>query len=506
MAALNFLKGGISVCYVKKLREENKLIRLLVNFQKSPWYPALFAALCVFSGTNTHEVYIPVLWLLTAFVVFSVLFTDDNKVFLTPLLMIFFGLGTDVQGDAFLQSNGDMLASFNMDTFPQVIIMLIICLGSLFIKLVADGSVKAVFKRKRMFTVGILAMDAAFILNGLFGADPSITNLGYGAVLAMGFTVVYFLVSGMLESSEGVTEYACYAMTGAAYIALLQILTVAIRAMIHGKFIVENFAGTTIINRHTLVLSWGVTTVVAAVFVLGIPAVMYLARTRKFVLFSYVSSILFILGALLINARAAVLVGAAVFFVCCILCCIKGKNAVKNRIYTAVMFTLGVIAVGFVAYKLSLSEELMQKFMSIFRIGIKDIDSGRFKLWENGWNDFLSSPVFGIGFENGGYAADAKYNNFFSNMYHCVFVQVLGSMGSVGAVALVLHLISLGWVTVKKFSIKKLLILFIPFTILLLSLLDNFFFYLHFQIFYGVFLAVAERMIYAEDGKFEQIK
>lgn len=488
------------MCFAKKLREENKLIRFLVNFQNSVWYPILFASLCIISGTNTNTVYIPVLWILTFFVLFSAFFTDDNKVFLTPLLMIFFGLGTDVQGDAFLQSNGNMLSSFDMSTFPQVIVMLVICVGALVIRLIIDGSVAAAFKKRRMFTVGIIAMDIAFLCNGLFGADPSISNLGYGALLAMGFTVVYFLVSGMLESSKGVTEYACYAMTGTAYVALMQILTVATRAMIHGKFFIEHADGSTEINRHTLVLSWGVTTVVAAVFVLGIPAVMYLAKNRKYPLFSYCSSILFIFGALLINARSAVLTGAFVFFICCILCCIKGKNVVQNRVLTAVIFTVSAFIGGFVLYQILSSPELMEKFKSIFRLG-ENIDSGRFKLWREGWNDFISSPIFGIGFENGGYTDEVKRNNFFSNMYHCIFVQLLGAMGTVGAVAFVLHLVSLGWATFKKFSISKLLILLVPFTVLLLSLLDNFFFYLHFQIFYGVFIAVAERMIFKDDNK-----
>ena len=492
-----FLKGGIPVCSVKRLRDENKLIRFLVDFQKTPWYPALFAALCILSGTNTYKVYIPVLCILALFVLFSAFFADDNKVFLTPLLMMFFGLGTDVPGDAFLQSNGDMLASFDMKVFPIIIVIYTVSILSLLIRLVADGSVKAIFKRKRMLTVGIIAMDVAFIFNGLFGADPSFANLLYGTLIALGLTVVYFLTSGMLESSKGAPEYACYVMTGTAYVAFLQILTVVIRALVHGKFFFQLADGTTQVNRTILVLSWGVTTVVAAVFVLGIPAAMYLAKTRKYSLFYYVSSLLFIFGALLINARAAVLVGGVVFLVCCILCCAKGKNTFKNRIYTSVILVLCFIACGVILFMVLRSEELMQKLLGIFRLSEKGLDSGRFNLWYDGWCDFLSSPIFGIGFENGGY--ELKRNNFYSNMYHCIFIEVIGAMGLVGALSFALHLFSLGWITVKKFSVEKLLILLVPFSVIFLSFVDNFFFYAHFQIFYGVFLAVAEKMIYEKD-------
>ena len=490
------------MCFAKKLREENKIIHFLVNFQNSAWYPTFFAALCIFSGTNTYEVYIPVLWILTFFVLFSAFFADDNKVFLTPLLMIFFGLGTDVNEDAFFNSNGSMLASFNKDTFPQIIVMLIICVGALIIRLVVDGSVAAAFKKRRMFTLGIIAMDVAFLCNGLFGADPSSSNLGYGALLASCFTGVYFLVSGMLESSKGVTEYACYAMTGTAYIALMQIMTVAMRAIIHGKFFIEYPNGSTQINRHTLVLSWGVTTVVAAVFVLGIPAAMYLAKNRKYPILSYFSSILFVFGAFLINARSAIITGVLVFFICSILCCIKGKNVIQNRVFTAIIFSVSAFAVAFVLYQIFSSPELMETFKSIFRLK-EGLDSGRFNLWRDGWEDFKSSPIFGIGFEDGGYAENIKRENFYSNMYHCIFIQLPGAMGIVGVTAFVIHLVSLGWATFKKFSINKLLILFVPFAVLLLSLLDNFFFYPHFQIFYCVFLAVAEGIMFKENNKIE---
>ena len=110
----------------------------------------------------------------------------------------------------------------------------------------------------------------------------------------------------------------------------------------------------------------------------------------------------------------------------------------------------------------------------------------------DGIEDFLSSPVFGVGFNDGGYPEALRNNNFFSNMYHCILIEIPAAMGIFGCLAFLLHGFELARVFFKKFSIDKMLVMMVPLSILGLSLVDNFFFYLHFQIYYGAFLSVAE--------------
>ena len=475
-----------------KWRERYAPIRLGVNFLKTPWYPVLFAVLCVIGGTHSHTVYVPVLWIMTAIILFSVLFTDDNKVFLTPLLMIFFTLGQDTASDSFLESDGDMLSFMDGGAFVQVIIICTICVGSFIARLFLDGSVASFFKRKRHFTWGIIIMDIAFLTNGLFSPVYDPVNLGIGAFLAMGFTIVYFLVLGMLEKSENPATYACYAMLATAYAAFLQMLTVVVRLAIKGDyFILFKSIGELVINRNELTLGWGVTTVVAAVFVLGIPAAMYLAKDHKFSLFSYASAILFILGTLMINVRSAMAVGILTFVIFAVWLCFKGKNRKLIRIYLGGSAVLAIVVLILADRFVAPLPSILEKLSSLLRFSV-DLDSGRGKLWANGISDFLSSPVFGVGFNDGGLAETARQNNFFSNMYHCILVELPGAMGIFGCAAFILHSVQLATLCFKRFSLRKTLLLFIPIMIIGASLVDNFFFYLHFQIFYGAFLAVAE--------------
>lgn len=476
---------------LKKLREKYSVIRFLVNAQKTPWYPALFAALCVIAGTHDYTVYIPILWVLAVFVIFSALFTDDNKVFLTPLLMIFFALGRDTDALSFSASNGDMLSFMDEKAFPQVILLCVICVGAFVIRLIADGSIAAAFKKRRRFTWGIIAMDIAFLANGLFSSGYSVANLGIGAFLAMGFTVVYFLVSGMLETSDDPITYGCFAMMGTAYVALIQIMTVAIGLMAEGKFIIE-YSGQVMVNRVLLTLGWGVPTVISAVFVLGIPAAMYLAKNRQACWFSYISAVLFVAGTVIINTRSAMIVSIVAFLICSVICCVTGKNRKPIRIFTAILVLLTAAGVLYVNFKVISLSDLTPKLLDLLRLdGV--FDSGRGSLWENGISDFLSSPVFGTGFNDGGYSDELRRNNFFSNMYHCILIQLPGAMGIIGCAAFLIHLIEGILLLFRRFSADKLLLFLIPLMILGMSLVDNFFFYLHFQIFYGAFIALAEK-------------
>ena len=121
-------------------------------------------------------------------------------------------------------------------------------------------------------------------------------------------------------------------------------------------------------------------------------------------------------------------------------------------------------------------------------------DSGRYLLWENGISDFKNNVWFGAGFADGGYPEGIGENNFYSRMYHCILVQLPGAMGIVGCIAFLIHAVEMAILSFKRPSSDKFLMICLPIMIILMSLLDNFFFYLQFQIFYGVFLAAAERV------------
>ncbi len=469
-----------------RLRERFPFIKFLVNAQKTVWYPILYATLCIIGGINDHTVYIPILWILVSLHLFSVFFADDNKVFLTHLCMIYFSIGCDTSGEVFYESKGEMLSYMSDEALKQIVVIGIVGVGSFIIRLIADGSIAAVFKQRRAFTFGILAMDIAFLLNGILSPTYDAINLAYGALLAMGFTVIYFLVIGMLEKSEDPVTYGCTVIVGTAYIALIEIMIVVYRLILEDKFILS-YNETTVINKYYLALGWGVSTVIAAVFMLGIPAALYLAKNFRGSFFTYFSCVLFIIGAIVINARCAMIVGIITFVIGTAVSCIFGKNKKKIRIYALICLIAGISAVVYVHKNIIEIQEIL-KLLRIDALA----DSGRGELWKNGIEDFKKSPLFGAGFNDGGYAESLRNNNFYSNMYHCILIQIPGAMGILGCLAMLIHVKDLTCFFFKKFSADKMLLLLIPIMIIGMSMLDNFFFYLDIQILYGVSLALAE--------------
>ncbi len=482
----------------KVLRERFSFIRFLVNAQKTIWYPVLFALLCIISGLNDHTVYVPILWIFTAFILFSVFFADDNKVFLTPLLMIFCSLGIDTDKHSFTDSNGELLSFYDPDAFKSIMTVCVICVSALLIRLVCDGSIKRAFTRRRFFTFSIILTDAAFLLNGAFSPQYEPINIFYGALMALGLTVVYFLVSGMLDDSEDPVTYACYSMVATAYVALAQIMYVVLELIKTDSFFKVLPSGATIVNRDDLVLGWGISTVIAAVFVLGIPAAMYLAKDKKACILSYLSAILFAIGAVFVNTRSAVIVGFISLLFCMILCCITGKNRVCNRIFTALLVMSAITAAVIFCLQLESPEEFFDRIMVVFRLK-GNSDSGRITLWQNGIQDFKASPIFGVGFNNGAYDEALRHNNLFSNMYHCLLIQIPASMGLFGVICFTVHFACLAYLCFKNISVIRVLLLSVALMILAMSLVDNFFFYFNFQIYYCVFLVCAETSFRAEN-------
>ena len=476
--------------YGKVLRERIPLIKFLVNAQKTVWYPILFAVLCFVSGINNHLVYTPIIWVLCGFVVFTALFTDDNKVFLVPMLMIYYSIGQDSHVD-WNKTPGEMLLAFEEEAFLQIIICGIIAATALFVRLIADGSIAYAFKKRKALTLGFLAMLGVSMLNGLLNPQYQISNLIWGTICGAVMLLFYFCTIGMLQKSSDPLPYACRTMVCTAYMALAQIAVVALRLHEQDKFFIYDKSGAiTHINRVGLVLGWGLPTMIALVFVLGIPAAMYLAKNSKYGVLHFCSALIFIVGAVVINTRSALFVGIAALTVCCVLCCIGGKNRKSCRIFTSILVLAGSAAVIYVSVRWGKFDNIVDKILDIMRFD--DLEGGRGEIWENAIADFKQFPIFGIGLADGGFDADSTLNNVFCNMYHNIGFQFLAGMGIVGAAAFIFHLVELGKLFFVRFSLDKFLLMLIPVMIIGSSLVDNFFFYPNFQIFYGVFLALAE--------------
>ena len=478
----------------EKIRQKNKAIAFIVKLQNTTLYPALFALICVFSGTGDKQVYLPCIWFLTLTFVFAGLFSDDLKVFVIPTFLIYYAIGFDRR-----ESWGAM-PTFDVSSVWHFVACGLIMLAVLIYRLVSGGLLLDTLKKRGLFTWGFLFMAVGLLLSGIFSPAWSLGSTLFALMIVAIFIVTYpFFLTIFANSKDGIA-YACKTLVCLGYAVIAQISIVALRLYKAG-ILINIRDGVYELYRQALSLSWGVATIVGGVIVLAIAAAMYLMRNRRYPVISFISALIFWLATILIDTRSAIIFGGIMIVISCIICCISGKNKKLNRGITAITVAAVLFGVLFIVLKNPDGyKEIFRKFSEFLRFdfdpdspeSVSGFFNSRIAIWLDGIKDFLAAPIFGCGFAYGYFTPEEASTNLFSNMYHNIFVQLLASTGVVGTFMFLIHAKHLLEVTVRRFTAEKLLLLAIPFCILGMSLVDNFFFYPNFIIVYTALLAAAE--------------
>ncbi len=473
---------------------KNKIVAAIAEFQTSRAYPAIFAALCAISGLCDMRVYIPILIILCALVLFSALFVNDNKVLLVPMLMIYYALGTDNK-DTYDATNGDVFASIDPTAWNVIVVLAIIAVSVLIARFAIDGTFKSAARSAGRAFWGILLIDAALLTNGLFFPGWTVNNLLWGLLLAFFLTAFYLIFCSVIKSHDGqIIVYACKIAVLTSYIIFAQMIFKIISALATDTLVFFNEATNRwVLDRNQLSMSWGITTIVGGVLILGIPAALYLARNEKRPIIYSVSAILFAATPFIMNTRSSMLTGTILLFVGAIVVCVSGKNKRINLLFFSSLLATVTLAIIGVCIYLDSTGRLSYYLKELWLLARFDVLDDRLALLHIGEQHFLLSPAFGVGLLEGAAPEGLAFDNVFANMYHNIVVQFASSMGCVGIVAFIFHLKDFFAVGLKKPRSGRILLLLIPAAIILISLADNFFFYPNFMIFYAAFWALAEK-------------
>lgn len=474
-----------------RLRNRSGFWKHLGAFFDSSWYPAAFAAICAVSGVHGKAVYIPLACLLMVLMIASSYLAENKRSLITPFLLSLYCLGTD-NPVSFHENNGDLMGFYDMDSFVAICLIGVVSASFLVTRLWQEGVFRDAFRKPSAFFLGLLFLDGALLCGGLFNGNWHPYNLLYGLLFAGVLTVFYGIFRGILDNREESAQYVCKILVCMGFMVAAQILTVTFRAYAAGTLYEYAPNGNRYMVRDVLQLGWGVSTSISGVMVLGIPAAMYLAKDSRLSPAYYGAALLFVAVAMVITARSSMLVGIAAMLFCSVICCFAGKSRKVNRFCTLGLVLLGLLAVAYVHFRVMPLEQLWDKLSWRLRLDGSEKDT-RTGLWEKGYQDFLSAPVFGVGFHKGAFAAEDRRLNVFSNMYHSIIIQFAAATGSVGLLALLWHGIDLIRAVFRRFTAGKLILLMVPGMILAMSLVDNFFFYANYQFVYCLFLALIER-------------
>ena len=474
--------------FFKNIREKSRAVAAVAAWQKTIWFPAVYAVLGVVSCSFGMAAYIPVYYIFMLLTVFAALFCEDSKVLLAPLLISYFAVG----GDGILnygQAITDVSLFFEPAGLVNMYIVGSVMAAAILFRLIADGTIAAVFRRRGLLTWGFLALAAAMLLNGIFSAAWEPLDLAWGLFMAVGLLLAYFIVLAMSDKTENIVGYLLRVCLIVGLMICAEEWILMGRLAADGMLLELDEAGkwTGGFVRDYQVLGWGVSTYAAGMLAILIAPTMALAYSNRRGVWYYLAAVVMFLTIILLNARTAMLMGGIILLACMIICCF-GTNRKQNRIVFAVIVGAALVCVAGV-WAVMGTNDFFGFIAEMLRFD--QGDNHRFERWANGWKDFLSAPVFGVGFMDGAATDPSMY----SNMYHNIFVQLIGALGVFGLLAFLFHIIQVAVLCVRKFRLERFLVLLGAAAVILTSLLDNFFFFFSVQLFYGAFLAAAELML-----------
>ena len=466
--------------------------------------------------------------------ILTVLLLDDLTPLLSNFLFMCIMISVKHSPSTFLVGDGN---GSNYLGHPAILaqIIVLICLY-----VIATFTRLALTVKQNKFKItpvfwSLAAFALILILNGLFSKNYRFLDFAYGIFLAFCFFGIFCIVKDNLSCTK--EAYSRIAFTFFVFsVALLLELIV--------KYISAGVIKNGIVDRNLLAFGWGMYNNFALLLLMCVPSVMYLAGTEKYGYLYFVYSIFLSIGVILSMSRQAWVALVIIYLISLVALLLVGKNRLINSIIT------GVVAVVFLILFLTLKDKILLLLsgtpnskgtksavlllgVAIYIIGISILNikcknkyikygitggsvllilivagifyektlellykliessNGRNVLWKDSIDNFLSAPVFGIGFfvnlnNDPGFAG----MEIIPNMYHNTFFQLLGACGIFGLLAYLAHrvftLISFG----KNMSVERSFIGLSILCILITTLFDNHLFYILPTILYSFLLAI----------------
>ncbi len=176
-------------------------------------------------------------------------------------------------------------------------------------------------------------------------------------------------------------------------------------------------------NKNLLNLGWGISNLIAVIYVFLIPIALYkYLNLKKFYLFYLILDLLNILGLFLTLSRGAYL---GVF----ISVCLFSIFYVRKKIIIKYGGIIILLAIVLIIYKNTLYT-LLTKHIAYnnFFYG-----SSRGAIYHLGWQSFLSHPIFGRGIKSSEYMINTYLKEPYAH-YHNFLLQIAATLGIVGLI------------------------------------------------------------------------
>lgn len=280
-----------------------------------------------------------------------------------------------------------------------------------------------VFCRKNLckgFTVSLIFAGLAIAIGGIGMPDRKpvvvLVIVALGVLLPLG----YMFISATITKSAGkpLLDYVAMIMFTVGLILTAQFIVYYAR--------IGNIEGI----KHDIYyklfnVGWGGANNIAPTISIAIPIGIYysLKKSRFSWAFLLLSAIQY--GIIIASSsRGTILIVTAALPLILLYAFFKTENRLQFTL------TVGIILLVAIALAIVFFDKLYAIFERM--LNMKLDDNGRFELYSMAWNNFLSRPIFGVGFDYnlGGF----KHNSYTPFWYHSTPMQILCCMGAFGFV------------------------------------------------------------------------
>lgn len=331
--------------------------------------------------------------------------------------------------------------------------------------------------------IPLLLLSLAFLTNGAFSDGWSGRDLVHGlcqAAVYLGLYLLYYLTLER-DGEHRLCEYLVFSSSAVAWLLILQVF-----ARLGGEGVIVDGA----VNKDAMLFGWGVWNTAGVSLTVIIPLCFLGVMKSRHPVYYFVTAAVAYLASVLTMSRGALLFGGIAFATLCIVSCFFGEHKKLCRWVTAAGVCLCICGGAVLWGKIS---SLLRDFLDR---GFDD--NGRFELWRIGWENFLSAPVFGVGFFS--FVSESfVVAEFFPKLAHQTFIQLLSSMGLFGALSYLYY----RFVTVRSVLIRPSLVKWLLFASVLVllaqSAIDTYMFRFHAIPLYSATLVIIE--LISADGK-----
>ncbi len=453
---------------------QNKIIKGVCDFGRTPWYIAIIAAVVFLSHVFGLE-YLA-FWTVGVAAAFMLVMSDDATPIVPCVMLAMFCISK--QNGAKNDYSSGMLTS--VPFFVNAGIIVALFLGALVFHIVYYKKYAA-FRKKTMLTWGFVALALGFFTNGFFYKDYNFLNLPYGLSFALLYYGVYIVFFHLIKWKKGFSmRYLAFTLFAMGLVIAAEIGVLWIQS--------EELRQTS--DKNLVWLGWGLSNSIAYVFMLTMPFAFYLAHTEKFSLPYFLGASAMLVAVVFTFSRGSLIVAVPMFVAGTIFSCLFAKNKLPLWISAGVILALFVVVI--VCYR----EQLYDTLNFYIEQGFND--RGRFSLWKEGWKAFLSAPVFGVGMF---YRFGELLNSF--TWFHNTLIHFLATGGIVGIGTYLFHRVQTVIMYCKKPSVDRLFAGVAILCLLANSMLDVAMSAQNMIMFYGIILAFSEKDLLYHSGKID---